>query len=54
MGFAREVSNRVIFIDEGVIAGHPAVNVSFVLPLICFLIVTIYGLRSYKKQRVME
>jgi FHS family L-fucose permease-like MFS transporter len=43
-----------LIIDEGVIAGHPAVNVSFVLPLICFLIVTIYGLRSYKKQRVME
>ena len=39
-----------LIIDEGVIAGHPAVNVSFVLPLICFLIVTIYGLRSYKKQ----
>ncbi|MBQ2365780.1 MAG: L-fucose:H+ symporter permease [Bacteroidaceae bacterium] len=43
-----------LIIDKGVIAGHPAVNVSFVLPLICFLIVTIYGLRSYKKQRVME
>lgn len=42
-----------LIIDEGVIAGHPAVNVSFVLPLICFLIVTIYGLRAYsnvKKQ----
>ena len=38
-----------LIIDKGVIAGHPAVNVSFVLPLICFLIVTIYGLRSYKK-----
>ena len=43
-----------LIIDKGVIAGHPAVNVSFVLPLICFLIVTIYGLRSYKKQRVVE
>ena len=41
-----------LIIDKGVIVGHPAVNVSFVLPLICFLIVTIYGLRSYKKQRV--
>ena len=42
-----------LIIDEGVIAGHPAVNVSFILPLICFLIVTIYGLRAYsnvKKQ----
>ncbi len=33
-------------IDLGTIFGHPAVNVSFVLPLICFCIITIYGLRS--------
>ena len=42
-----------LIIDKGTIAGHPAVNVSFVLPLVCFLIVTIYGLRAYgnaKKQ----
>lgn len=38
-----------LIIDQGVIAGHPAVNVSFVLPLICFLIITIYGVRSYRK-----
>lgn len=37
-----------LVIDQGVIAGLPAVNVSFALPLVCFLIVTIYGLRSYK------
>ena len=37
-----------LVIDQGIIAGLPAVNVSFALPLICFLIVTIYGLRSYK------
>ncbi len=36
-------------IDMGTISGHPAVNVSFVLPLICFAIVTLYGLRSYRK-----
>ncbi len=36
-------------IDMETIAGHPAVNVSFVLPLICFCIVTIYGIRSYNK-----
>jgi FHS family L-fucose permease-like MFS transporter len=36
-------------IDMGTISGHPAVNVSFVLPLICFSIVTLYGLRSYRK-----
>lgn len=38
-----------LIIDKGVICGYPAVNISFVLPLICFLIVTIYGLRSYRK-----
>ena len=32
-------------IDCGTILGHPAVNVSFVLPLICFAAVTIYGIR---------
>ena len=37
-----------LVIDQGIIAGLPAVNVSFALPLVCFLIVTIYGLRSYK------
>ena len=36
-------------IDCGTIAGHPAVNVSYALPLLCFVIVTIYGLRSEKK-----
>ena len=40
-----------MIIDQGVVFGHPAVNVSFVLPLICFVIVLIYGLRSYKARR---
>ena len=35
-------------IDLGTIAGHPAVNVSYCLPLLCFVIVTIYGLRAKK------
>ena len=29
--------------------GHPAVNVSFILPLICFLIIIWYGYRAYTK-----
>ena len=37
-----------MIIDRHEIFGHPAVNVSFVLPLICFIIVLCYGLRSYK------
>ena len=36
-------------IDCGTIAGHPAVNVSYVLPLICFVIVSIYGIRARRK-----
>jgi FHS family L-fucose permease-like MFS transporter len=40
-----------LLIDQEVIFGHPAVNVSFVLPLICFLIIICYGYRSYSKQR---
>ncbi len=37
-------------IDCGSIAGLPAVNVSFVLPLICFIVIAIYGFRSIKYQ----
>jgi len=35
-------------IDLGSVAGMPAVNVSFVLPFICFMVVAIYGFRSFK------
>lgn len=34
-------------IDQGVLFGWPAVNVSFVLPLICFFVIIYYGYRSY-------
>ena len=37
-----------LIIDCGTIAGHPAVNVSYALPLLCFVIVTIYGIRTRK------
>lgn len=37
-----------MIIDCGTILGHPAVNVSFCLPLICFVMITIYGLRRVK------
>ena len=36
-------------IDQQVIFGHPAVNISFILPLICFLVIIIYGYRSFAK-----
>lgn len=37
-----------VIIDCGTIMGHPAVNVSYGLPLLCFVIVSIYGIRSRK------
>ena len=38
-----------MIIDQQSILGHPAVNVSFVLPLICFIMIIGYGYRSYQK-----
>lgn len=38
-----------MIIDLGTIAGHPAVNVSYALPMLCFIIVAIYGIRSNKR-----
>ena len=37
-----------LIIDCGTVFGHPAVNVSYCLPLICFIAVAIYGSRSRK------
>lgn len=37
-------------IDQGVLFGMPAVNVSYALPLICFVVVTIYALGCRKVQ----
>ena len=39
-----------MIIDQEVIMGYPAVNISFVLPLICFLIIIVYGYRSFKRR----
>ena len=35
-----------MIIDCGTILGHPAVNVSYCLPLLCFIVVALYGFRS--------
>ena len=40
-----------MIIDLESIGGFPAVNFSFILPLICFGVVTIYGFRSYKASK---
>ena len=39
-----------MIIDCGTVFNHPAVNVSYVLPFICFIIVAVYGLRARKSQ----
>ena len=38
-----------ILIDQQVLLGMPAVNVSFILPLLCFGVVTVYGYRTLKR-----
>lgn len=38
-----------LIIDMGTIMNHPAVNFSFILPFICFLIITIYSIRASRK-----
>ena len=37
-----------MIIDLKEVAGHPAVNFSFILPLLCFIIICIYGFRSHR------
>lgn len=32
-----------MIVDLGTVAGYPAVNISFVLPLVCFIVVTVYA-----------
>ena len=38
-----------MIIDQHTVLGHPAVNVSYVLPFLCFLIIMVYGWRSHKQ-----
>lgn len=40
---------QAVIIDMQTVLGMPAVNVSFVLPLICFIVIIIYGQRSYRR-----
>ena len=40
---------QATIIDQHELLGMPAVNLSFVLPLICFLIIISYGYRTYKR-----
>ncbi|OOF61783.1 L-fucose:H+ symporter permease [Rodentibacter pneumotropicus] len=37
-----------MIIDQGEVMGLPAVNFSFILPLVCFVVIAIYGFRAWK------
>lgn len=38
-------------IDMGQVCGMPAVNVSFILPFICFIVITVFGYRTMQRSR---
>ena len=40
---------QAMIIDQGALMGWPAVNLSFILPLICFLVVMFYGWSTAKE-----
>lgn len=40
---------QAMIIDQGTLMGWPAVNLSFILPLICFLVVMYYGYSTAKE-----
>lgn len=41
-------------IDLKTLLGMPAVNLSFILPLICFVVIIIYGHRSYRREKARK
>jgi FHS family L-fucose permease-like MFS transporter len=41
---------QALVIDKGTVMGMPAVNVSFFLPMLCFVIIALYGLRVHRKR----
>jgi FHS family L-fucose permease-like MFS transporter len=43
-----------MIIDQQTVMGHPAVNVSFVLPLICFLLIIMYGYRAGLRSKKLK
>ncbi len=45
---------QALIIDMEEIGGFPAVNLSFLLPLFCFIVVAIYGQRTYRRSRLAK
>lgn len=44
---------QAAIIDLGTLGGFPAVNLSFALPLLCFVVIAAYGLRTFRAGRVI-
>ena len=42
---------QAMIIDLGTVFGMPSVNVSFVLPFVCFVVISIYGFRTMLRGR---
>ena len=42
---------QACIIDQNILFGMPAVNLSFILPFICFIVIVIYGHRSYVRAK---
>lgn len=40
---------QACIIDQHTLLGMPAVNLSFILPFICFVVIVVYGHRSYQR-----
>lgn len=40
---------QAAIIDKGTLFNMPAVNVSFALPFLCFVVICIYGIRAYRR-----
>ncbi|KAA6330687.1 L-fucose-proton symporter [termite gut metagenome] len=45
---------QAVIIDQGTLLGMPAVNLSFILPLICFVVVSVYGYRTFKEAQARK
>ena len=43
---------QAAIIDLGALGGFPAVNLSFALPLLCFVVIAAYGLRTFRSREV--
>ena len=42
---------QAMIIDQGTVMGFAAVNISFILPFVCFVVVAIYGYRMWMMKK---